>query len=94
MSKRHLSEQQTKRIHQQHARRIAKAKEPVIDDGHLSPPQQGLIIAHYGRQIEVKGLDGDFAGQIWRCHIRSNLEARSEERRVGKECRSRWSPYH
>ena len=22
------------------------------------------------------------------------LEIRSEERRVGKECRSRWSPYH
>ena len=22
------------------------------------------------------------------------LEPRSEERRVGKECRSRWSPYH
>ena len=22
------------------------------------------------------------------------VEARSEERRVGKECRSRWSPYH
>ena len=22
------------------------------------------------------------------------LETRSEERRVGKECRSRWSPYH
>ena len=21
-------------------------------------------------------------------------EGRSEERRVGKECRSRWSPYH
>ena len=21
-------------------------------------------------------------------------ELRSEERRVGKECRSRWSPYH
>ncbi len=75
MSKRHLSEQQTKRIHQQHARRIAKAKEPVIDDSHLSPPQQGLIIAHYGRQIEVKGLEGEFVNQIWRCHIRSNLEA-------------------
>ena len=25
---------------------------------------------------------------------RSEHEARSEERRVGKECRSRWSPYH
>ena len=23
-----------------------------------------------------------------------NLKHRSEERRVGKECRSRWSPYH
>ena len=22
------------------------------------------------------------------------VEGRSEERRVGKECRSRWSPYH
>ena len=24
----------------------------------------------------------------------SSWETRSEERRVGKECRSRWSPYH
>ena len=24
----------------------------------------------------------------------SEQETRSEERRVGKECRSRWSPYH
>ena len=23
-----------------------------------------------------------------------NISVRSEERRVGKECRSRWSPYH
>ena len=26
--------------------------------------------------------------------LRSVLKVRSEERRVGKECRSRWSPYH
>ena len=26
--------------------------------------------------------------------IRSVYSKRSEERRVGKECRSRWSPYH
>src|SRR2546427_5031258 len=25
---------------------------------------------------------------------RVNVWSRSEERRVGKECRSRWSPYH
>ena len=24
----------------------------------------------------------------------TNITGRSEERRVGKECRSRWSPYH
>ena len=28
------------------------------------------------------------------CKIRRVNKARSEERRVGKECRSRWSPYH
>ena len=26
--------------------------------------------------------------------IRVDIVVRSEERRVGKECRSRWSPYH
>src|SRR3989441_6231873 len=26
--------------------------------------------------------------------LRAYIEHRSEERRVGKECRSRWSPYH
>ena len=29
----------------------------------------------------------------WKLDLRVN-EYRSEERRVGKECRSRWSPYH
>ena len=28
------------------------------------------------------------------CNTHSAFDARSEERRVGKECRSRWSPYH
>ena len=27
-------------------------------------------------------------------NIAKSAEERSEERRVGKECRSRWSPYH
>src|SRR5256885_5900436 len=29
-----------------------------------------------------------------RLHDLADAHARSEERRVGKECRSRWSPYH
>src|SRR2546429_3691426 len=28
------------------------------------------------------------------CDTGYDLDGRSEERRVGKECRSRWSPYH
>src|SRR5690554_7915197 len=37
--------------------------------------------------------------QAWRLHYEGKFEqaynlGRSEERRVGKECRSRWSPYH
>ena len=31
---------------------------------------------------------------IWHSQDLMNWEPRSEERRVGKECRSRWSPYH
>ena len=30
----------------------------------------------------------------WYGRAFDNQEMRSEERRVGKECRSRWSPYH
>ena len=39
--------------------------------------------------------------ELEKTYISSSMEAqiaemmgRSEERRVGKECRSRWSPYH
>ena len=39
-----------------------------------------------------KGVLGDCAGTAVQKLFRSQL--RSEERRVGKECRSRWSPYH
>ena len=32
--------------------------------------------------------------RVWNFKVPSKKEARSEERRVGKECRSRWPPYH
>src|SRR2546426_11617922 len=34
------------------------------------------------------------AALVVRSETRVTAELRSEERRVGKECRSRWSPYH
>src|SRR3989454_11099241 len=38
--------------------------------------------------VEIEGIEGRQPGtESW-------IDNRSEERRVGKECRSRWSPYH
>ena len=37
------------------------------------------------KDVNLEIRDGQFIGVIGH---------RSEERRVGKECRSRWSPYH
>ena len=39
---------------------------------------------HGRKPVVILGYDTRFLGR----------EFRSEERRVGKECRSRWSPYH
>src|SRR5205814_6060646 len=38
--------------------------------------------------------DGKFTPEVLPDSAFRPLEDRSEERRVGKECRSRWSPYH
>src|SRR5688572_31282899 len=52
---------------------------------------------------DVDGTDqtslGQFSGRVQQTYKHSVPrffvpEHRSEERRVGKECRSRWSPYH
>src|SRR5438874_10899177 len=44
----------------------------------------------YNSFLEPKGYSyADIGGSKG-----SNLHKRSEERRVGKECRSRWGPYH
>ena len=45
-----------------------------------------------GGRIETQLLDHDGEHGKTRWIVRA--EVRSEERRVGKECRSRWSPYH
>ena len=41
-----------------------------------------------GRGTAARDADRPGRGRI---HL---FRSRSEERRVGKECRSRWSPYH
>src|SRR5260370_39452141 len=44
---------------------------------------------------DVSSFTTDAQGNVWLIHRPRTLKGeRSEERRVGKECRSRWSPYH
>ena len=54
----------------------------IKDNGQLETIN-GISFKNNGKIISTPS-----AGRI------ENLDERSEERRVGKECRSRWSPYH
>ena len=68
----------------------------VINRYHQEHP---ILIDKYlmGKEIEVDAVcDGtDILIPGIMEHIeRTGVHSRSEERRVGKECRSRWSPYH
>jgi len=58
----------------------------------------GLGTAH--GTFAIKRGEVCLDAELARCYVDAVLDAasfhtgRSEERRVGKECRSRWSPYH
>src|SRR2546422_11469359 len=64
---------------------VDDARCPAVADAH-APLQQR------GRADLV--LDADLGGLPEQGIPRAFAVPRSEERRVGKECRSRWSPYH
>ena len=49
----------------------------------------GYCVAWYAGYIE-----GNFPLLLLVATVITGAITRSEERRVGKECRSRWSPYH
>ena len=44
--------------------------------------------------IQVVVVDEYSVGDAWKAMRTIGRWVRSEERRGGKECRSRWSPYH
>src|SRR5688572_31095623 len=65
---------------------------PVIGDRALA--EDAEAVARLGAAI-VRGLQDNgvaACGKHFPGH--GDTSVRSEERRVGKECRSRWSPYH
>src|SRR5260370_36435683 len=59
-------------------------------DAFLAHDMDGVILANYFDEHAPLAIKALKAGK----HVMSETAARSEERRVGKECRSRWSPYH
>ena len=44
--------------------------------------------------VVARNIAADLGRQRRLCDVPRDEQMRSEERRVGKECRSRWSPYH
>jgi ribosome biogenesis GTPase len=78
MKKKHLSQRQINRIqHKQgtHASKMAAGGDDLAESGSLGPERQGLVITHYGQQLDIEARDGDDLGTIHRCYQRSNLEA-------------------
>src|SRR3989475_65898 len=72
---------------------------PAAGALRLFAPRGKTPMVERGGAIIVKSSDagGDLAGVLTMVSHdtkENQLTERSEERRVGKECRSRWSPYH
>src|SRR5258706_7887638 len=65
---------------------------------HRHPPGLIAVIAEPGARVERSAAAHSGAMSVqddWRAGRAPKWKgSRSEERRVGKECRSRWSPYH
>ena len=53
-----------------------------------------LVLLFFKVPVFIAVLGGSMVYFVMNPGINTVIFARSEERRVGKECRSRWSPYH
>ena len=66
--------------------------EPAVDVVIVGFGWTGAIMAEALTAAGLSVLAFERGG--WRTAPNDFALTRSEERRVGKECRSRWSPYH
>ena len=64
--------------------------QPLVSEGRISPTTNQAVATAI---MPLWSAEGKFLGLVG-ANIRLESLSRSEERRVGKECRSRWSPYH
>ena len=63
-------------------------------DGVITTPASRGCLSAQKMQLVKKIVDATGAKIVISSSWRRRDVERSEERRVGKECRSRWSPYH
>ncbi len=81
MGKRRLTKQQQwriKKIQDERSRRADRKESQVLeqlDAGDLSAEQRGLVIAHYGQQLDIEALDGVNKGKLYRCFVRANIDS-------------------
>ncbi len=71
---RRLTDQQRRRIAGHQARKREAVQEVLtdVDETQLGETCEALVIAHYGRQLDVELLDD--ASRVVRCFLRANLE--------------------
>src|SRR5687767_15949155 len=81
----------------------------TLIDGYGSTPLRNSVVIIEGDRIKAVGQVGSLAippgaeiistegmsvlPGLWDMHVHLMINGRSEERRVGKECRSWWAPY-
>ena len=78
-----------------------KAYNFVLDNVGANFPKRDAVDARVIKTVQTgKAIYAKDAPEFVSPYVKRRLPAdsykqgRSEERRVGKECRSRWSPYH
>src|SRR2546422_11586769 len=70
---------------------------PHAADGAMHVYRAQAVLDDFVGHVAVTGLLDRCARELLpgiSGGLRAGIHDRSEERRVGKECRSRWSPYH
>jgi ribosome biogenesis GTPase len=81
MSKRKLSRRQAWRVQKIQDERTERSNRRTglidrqISEGELGEEQAGLVISNFGSQVDVEGQQGTEKGEIFRCHLRANLDS-------------------
>src|SRR2546426_12817100 len=89
----HLRLAELRQVHHV-AQRGDVAGELVVVPEHPAQDLASLALRAAGEFAEVRGKVMQDHARLAQALAAMLEHRRSEERRVGKECRSRWSPYH